>query len=132
MAMPLACMHGQVATGVQDGRFEDVATARATQGGAPPAQPVTVARSSAADPKRQVKFEIVDQAPSMKSERWERVVAVVCSGKIWQFKEWPFSVRRHWLMLRGLCTWGHSCKCGHAGMRWASRTGVFEQVACSE
>jgi parafibromin len=67
--------------------------ARASAGGlAKPVQPMIITRPSKVDPKRPVKFEIVDKAPSMNSERWERVVAVICQGKKWQFRGYPFRV----------------------------------------
>ena len=36
-----------------------------------------------------VKYHITDKDPS-KQEDWDRVVAVFCLGKAWQFKKWPF------------------------------------------
>lgn len=43
---------------------------------------------------KSVKFEIRDKVPREGSKNWERVVAIVCSGKLWQFKKgYPFSVR---------------------------------------
>jgi RNA pol II accessory factor, Cdc73 family, C-terminal len=43
---------------------------------------------------KSLRFEIRDRVPSNGSKNWERVVAVVCSGKLWQFKKgYPFPVR---------------------------------------
>lgn len=39
--------------------------------------------------KGPVKFYVTDKEPTSRSD-WDRVVAVVCSGKAWQFKKWPF------------------------------------------
>lgn len=40
-----------------------------------------------------IKFEIWDRVPREQSPNWERVVAIVCSGKLWQFKKgFPFTV----------------------------------------
>lgn len=36
-----------------------------------------------------VAYEITDIEPRHRQD-WERVVAVLCSGKAWQFKKWPF------------------------------------------
>jgi RNA pol II accessory factor, Cdc73 family, C-terminal len=77
---------------MQEGKFESVAAARAAHADAIQ-QPVVVARPSASDPKRMIKYEIVDKAPSAGSARWERVVAVICHGKKWQFSGYPFPVR---------------------------------------
>ncbi|XP_058085014.1 protein CDC73 homolog isoform X2 [Magnolia sinica] len=35
-------------------------------------------------------YEVRDKPSTMKSEDWERVVAVFVLGKEWQFKDWPF------------------------------------------
>ena len=79
---------------MQEGHFLSTTDARAAlDGAAKPVQPVVIARPSAADPRRQVRYEVVDKAPSTGSERWERVVAVVCLGKKWQFRGYPFKVR---------------------------------------
>ena len=38
-------------------------------------------------------FNVIDQPPDAKSSKWELVVAVICSGKQWQFKQgFPFEV----------------------------------------
>jgi hypothetical protein len=80
--------------------FVSSSDARAAAGGeAKPVQPLVITRPSKVDGKRPVKFEIFDKAPSMKSERWERVVAVVCQGKKWQFQGYPFPVRHGRLLL---------------------------------
>lgn len=55
-------------------------------------QVLLVSRPSVADPNRKVEYELVDQPPSKGSSRWERVVGVICQGKKWQFKEYPFKV----------------------------------------
>ena len=39
--------------------------------------------------KSPVKYHVTDRDPSRK-EDWDRVVAVFCLGKAWQFKKWPF------------------------------------------
>ena len=79
---------------MQEGKFEGPASAKAAvQASGPLAQPIVISRHSKLTPKRPVKFEVVDQAPSAKSERWERVVAIICSGKKWQFDNFPFAVR---------------------------------------
>ncbi len=36
-----------------------------------------------------VAYEVTDQEPRHRRD-WDRVVAVFCSGKAWQFKKWPF------------------------------------------
>ncbi|KDD72479.1 Cdc73 RNA pol II accessory factor, partial [Helicosporidium sp. ATCC 50920] len=36
-----------------------------------------------------VEYTVTDREPRCKEE-WERVVAVFCSGKVWQFKQWPY------------------------------------------
>ena len=36
-----------------------------------------------------VKYHITDKDPT-KKEDWDRLVAVCCLGKTWQFKKWPF------------------------------------------
>lgn len=36
-----------------------------------------------------VPYEVTDQEPKHRRD-WDRVVAVFCSGKTWQFKKWPF------------------------------------------
>lgn len=36
-----------------------------------------------------IKYHITDRDPT-KKEDWERLVAVLCLGKPWQFKKWPF------------------------------------------
>lgn len=78
---------------VQEGHFLTTTDARAAlDGAAKPTQPVVISRPSALDPRRQVRYEVVDKAPSTGSERWERVVAVVCLGKKWQFRGYPFKV----------------------------------------
>jgi hypothetical protein len=53
-----------------------------------------------------LRFEIRDRVPSDGSKNWERVVAVVCSGKLWQFKKgYPFPVRHvpSTALVLGLC-----------------------------
>ena len=75
---------------LQDGRFMTTADARAA--GVTASNPVIIAKPNSADPKRPVQYELVDQAPSKHSERWQRVVAVVCLGKKWQFSEFPYKV----------------------------------------
>ncbi len=44
-----------------------------------------------------------DKEPTSRSD-WERVVAVVCSGKAWQFKKWPFKVGAAAGQRRGITT----------------------------
>lgn len=38
---------------------------------------------------KSVAYEVTDQEPRHRRD-WDRVVAVFCSGKAWQFKKWPF------------------------------------------
>lgn len=57
-------------------------------------QVLVVTKQSVIDPKRSVSYELVDQPPSKNSSRWERVAGVICQGKRWQFKEYPFKVCR--------------------------------------
>ncbi|EFN59429.1 hypothetical protein CHLNCDRAFT_56751 [Chlorella variabilis] len=39
--------------------------------------------------KAPVKYWVTDKEPAHKQD-WDRVVAVICLGKAWQFKKWPF------------------------------------------
>ena len=53
---------------------------------------------------RAIKYEITDRLPADRS-RWQRVVALFCQGKAWQFKQYPdegdFKVRHaFWMMLK--------------------------------
>jgi hypothetical protein len=38
-----------------------------------------------------VEYHVTDKEPT-KKEDWARVVGVICLGKAWQFKKWPFKV----------------------------------------
>lgn len=52
---------------------------------------VTVQKKFSRDRDQVVKaYEVRDKPSTMKSEDWDRVVAVFVLGKEWQFKEWPF------------------------------------------
>lgn len=77
---------------------------------------VLLSRPSAIDPARKITYELVDQPPSKASCRWERVAAVICQGKRWQFKEYPFKVWQpsagkssQWLLWYA---WSISCYAG--------------------
>lgn len=39
--------------------------------------------------KQPIKYHVTDRDPT-KKEDWDRLVAVFCLGKTWQFKKWPF------------------------------------------
>ena len=39
--------------------------------------------------EKAVPYEVTDVEPAHRRD-WDRVVAVFCSGKAWQFKTWPF------------------------------------------
>lgn len=53
---------------------------------------VPVNKPHPADPKHPAVYEVTDQPPGRHSERWTRVVAVICLGKKWQFTDFPFKV----------------------------------------
>lgn len=52
---------------------------------------VTVQKKFSRDRDRVVTaYEVRDKPSALKSEDWDRVVAVFVLGKEWQFKDWPF------------------------------------------
>eukprot|EP00892_Ulva_mutabilis_P009876 jgi/Ulvmu1/7260/UM035_0047.1 len=75
---------------LQEGEFMTTAEARAGIAGGDKPSIVLVSRKQPTDPARTITYELVDQPPSKSSPRWERVAAVICQGKRWQFKEYPF------------------------------------------
>ena len=75
------------------------ADARSTLPGGEKPSVVLVSRPSVVEAARKITYEVVDQPPSKSSSRWERVAAVICQGKRWQFKEYPFKVKTSVLSL---------------------------------
>lgn len=84
---------------MQDGQFMTSADARSTLPGGEKPSVVLVSRPSVVEAARKITYEVVDQPPSKSSSRWERVAAVICQGKRWQFKEYPFKVKTSVLSL---------------------------------
>lgn len=81
----IACITSSI---LQEGRFVQSEESAAVKAGEKKPDFVHVKRKCGSD--RAVTFEVIDQEPRKGSIRWERVVAVICSGKMWQFKKYPF------------------------------------------
>jgi hypothetical protein len=85
---------------LQEGRFVQLEETEAFKAGQQKPPLVHVKRKSGSD--RTIVFEVIDQEPRKGSTRWERVVAVICSGKLWQFKKYPFQacfISMSWMSL---------------------------------
>ncbi|PSC73571.1 parafibromin-like isoform X2 [Micractinium conductrix] len=78
---------------LEKGEFQTTEAAKAAaaeaNNGELPAKEDKVTLHRSIGRKAPVKYCVTDKEPSSKEE-WDRVVAVVCLGKPWQFKKWPF------------------------------------------
>lgn len=53
---------------------------------------ITLNKASYYDPSKNVRYQVIDSVSQLKSEDWNRVVAVFVSGAAWQFAEWPTKI----------------------------------------
>lgn len=78
---------------VQDGEFVPLEQTAMIKDGRKKPRAVRVTKQLASG--KTLSFNVMDQPPDAKSTKWELVVAVICSGKQWQFKQgFPFEVCR--------------------------------------
>jgi hypothetical protein len=76
---------------LQDSEFVPLHETAAVKAGEKKPEVIRIRRQTPSG--KTLKFDIQDRVPRPESKTWERVVAVVCSGKLWQFKKgYPFKV----------------------------------------
>ena len=91
-----------VQTMLEQGLYKPADVCRAEAAAKKQAKPTALHIKRVNKAGRPIKYEITDRLPADKS-RWQRVVALFCQGKAWQFKQYPdegdFKVRHSlWMM----------------------------------